>query len=134
VINQLTDKEGLDKAYAREDKLYVNGNTMHVAGTSYLQDVWDDFEIPFVNTAKAQRYIDADALLGQNPQVSNLVGHSLGGSSVLELQKNHGEKPFKTNVYGTPAASFTTPDNKDNHRYRNYGDPISAFDRGAESK
>ena len=46
-----------------------------------------------------QRYVDADDLLGQNPQVSNLVGHSLGGSSVLELQKNHGEKRFKTNVY-----------------------------------
>jgi hypothetical protein len=56
---------------------------MCVAGTSYLQDVWDDLKIPFVKMAKAQRYIDADALLGQNPQVSNLVGHSLGGSSVL---------------------------------------------------
>jgi hypothetical protein len=83
VINQLTDKEGLDKAYARAEKLYVNGDTMDVAGTSHLQDVWDDLKIPFVKTAKAQRYIHADALLGQNPQVSNLVGHSLGGSSVL---------------------------------------------------
>ena len=49
VMNQLTDKEGLDKAYAREDKLYVHGNTMYVAGTSYWQDVWDDLKIPFVN-------------------------------------------------------------------------------------
>ena len=47
LINQLTDKEGLDKAYARADKLYVNGNTMYVAGTSYVQDVWDDLKIPF---------------------------------------------------------------------------------------
>jgi hypothetical protein len=133
VMNQITDKEGLDMAYATEEKLYINGNTMYVAGTSYLQDFWDDLKIPFVKTARAQRYIDADALLGQNPQVSNLVGHSLGGSSVSELQKNHGERTFKTNVYGTPAASFTTPDNKDNHRYRNYGDPISAVDRGVES-
>jgi pimeloyl-ACP methyl ester carboxylesterase len=133
VINQITDKEGLDKAYAREEKLFVNGNTMYVAGTSYLQDVWDDLKIPFVKTAGAQRYKDADTLLAQNPQVSNLVGHSLGGSSVFELQKNHREKTSKTNVYGTPAASFTTPDKENNHRSRNYGDPISAFDRGAES-
>jgi hypothetical protein len=132
VMNQLTDKEGFDKAYAREDKLYVHENTMYVAGTSYWQDVWDDLKIPCVKTAMAQRFIDADALLGQNPQVSKLVGHSLGGSSVLKLQKNHGEKTFKTNVYGTPAASFTTPDNADNYRYRNYGDPISMSDRGAE--
>ena len=91
VMRALTDKEGLDKAYARADKLFVNGDTMYVAGTSYWQDVWDDLKIPFNKTSQAQRYKDADALLGQNPQVANLVGHSLGGASVLELQKNHGK-------------------------------------------
>ena len=106
---------------------------MYVVGTSYLQDVWDDLKIPFNKTAQAQRYKDADALLGKNPQIANLVGHSLGGSSVLELQKNHGEQTFKTNTYGAPAASLTRPDNVNNHRYRNYGDPISIFDRGAQS-
>ena len=133
VMQQLTDKEGLDKAYATTEKLYVHGNTMYVAGTSYWQDVWDDLKIPFNKTKEAQRYKDADALLGKNPQISNLVGHSLGGASVLELQKNHSEKTFKTNTYGAPAASITRPDNVDNHRYRNYGDPISIFDRGAQS-
>ena len=134
VFEQLTDKQGLDKATAAHDKVYVHGNTMYVAGTSNLQDVWDDFKIPFGKTSQAQRYKDADALLAKNPQVSNLVGHSLGGATVLEMQKNHGDKTFKTNTYGAPAVSFTTPDNKDNHRYRNYGDPISIFDRGAESR
>ena len=42
VMNPLTDKEGLEKAYALVDKVYVHGDTMYVAGTSYLQDVWDD--------------------------------------------------------------------------------------------
>jgi hypothetical protein len=134
VIKAITDKEGLDKAYARADKLFVNGDTLYVAGTSYWQDVWDVLKIPFNKTAEAQRYKDADGLLGKNPQIVNLVGHSLGGSSVLELQKNHAEKTFKTNTYGAPAASMTTPDNVNNHRYRNYGDPISMFDRGAESR
>ena len=50
------------------------------------------------------------------------------------MQKNHGDKTFKTNTYGAPTVSFKSPDNKDNHRYRNYGDPISIFDRGAESR
>ena len=133
IMQQLTDKEGLDKAYATTEKLYVNGDTMYVAGTSYLQDVWDDLKIPMKQTKNAQRYKDADALLEKNPQIANMVGHSLGGSAVLELQKNHGEKTFKTNTYGAPAASITRPDNVDNHRYRNYGDPVSIFDRGAES-
>ena len=134
VMRALTDKEGLDRAYAQADKLYVNGDTMYVAGTSYWQDVWDDLKIPFNKTAQAQRYKDADALLANNSQVTNLVGHSLGGASVLELQKNHGERTFKTNTYAAPVVSFTTPDNKNNHRYRNIGDPISMFDRGAEKR
>ena len=134
VMRALTDKEGLDRAYARADKLYVNGDTMYVAGTHYWQDVWDDLKIPFNKTAQAQRYKDADALLAQNDQVKNLVGHSLGGASVLELQKNHSERTFKTNTYAAPVVSLTRPDNKDNHRYRNYGDIISIFDRGAESR
>ena len=129
----LTDKAGLDKATAARDKVYVHGNTMYVAGTSSLRDVWDDFKIPFGKTAHTQRYKDADALLAKNPHVSNLVGHSLGGAAVLELQKNHGDKTFKTNTYGAPTMTLKSPDNKDNHRYRNYGDPISFFDRGAES-
>ena len=35
IMQQLTDKEGLDRAYATTEKLYVHGNTMYVAGTSY---------------------------------------------------------------------------------------------------
>ena len=132
-IKAITDKEGLDRATAAADKLYVNGDTMYVAGTSNLQDVWDDFKIPFGKTAEAQRYKDADALLGKNSQVSNLVGHSLGGAAVLELQKNHTEREFKTNTYGAPVVSWTTPDRVNNNRYRNFGDPISIFDRGAQS-
>ena len=133
-INPLSIKEGLEKAYSLVDNVYVHGDTMYVAGSSYLRDAWDDFKIPFSQTAKAQRYIDADAMLAKNPQVKNLVGHSLGGSSVLELQKNHPETKFRTNTYGAPAASFKAPDNIENHRYRNYLDPVSMFDRGAESK
>jgi hypothetical protein len=107
---------------------------MYVAGTSSVQDAWDTLKIPFGKTEESQRYKDADVLLAQNPQVSNLVGHSLGGSAVLELQKNHGEKTFKMNVYNTPVNSITRPDNIDNHRYRNFGDPFSILDRQAETK
>jgi hypothetical protein len=133
VINPITDVEGLDRAYAAPEKLYVNGKTMYVAGTSNLRDVYDDLKIPVQQTFRAQRYKDADALLAKNPQVENLVGHSLGGASVLELQRNHVEKTYKTNVYGTPAMSFKSPDGKNNNRYRNYLDPVSASDRGAQS-
>jgi hypothetical protein len=34
IISAMTDKEGLDKACALENKVYVNGDTPYVAGTS----------------------------------------------------------------------------------------------------
>jgi pimeloyl-ACP methyl ester carboxylesterase len=129
-----TDKEGLDKAYASDNKIHVEGNTMYVAGASSAGDWLDTLKIPLGRTAEAQRYKDADALLSKNPQITNLVGHSLGGSSILELQKNHGEKTFSTNTYNAPVTSIVRPDNINNHRYRNFGDPFSALDRQAETK
>jgi hypothetical protein len=130
---RLSDKDGLDKVYSAGEKLHVQGDTLYVAGTSNVQDAWDTLKIPFGKTAEAQRYKDVDALLAQNPQVSNLVGHSLGGSAVLELQKNHGEKAFKTNTYNAPVNSITRPDNINHHRYRNFGDIFSVLDRQAET-
>ena len=54
IMQQLTDKEGLDKAYAQAEQLYVHGDTMYVAGTSYLQDVWDDLTIPWPRGMKTR--------------------------------------------------------------------------------
>ena len=68
-ISPITDREGLDKAYALPDKVFVNGDTLYVAGTSYLQDVWDDLKIPFSQTSKAQRYSDAETIMAKNPQI-----------------------------------------------------------------
>ena len=132
-ISPITDREGLDKAYALPGKVFVNGDTLYKVGTSYLQDVWDDLKTPFSQTSKAQRYSDAETMMAKNPQIKNMVGHSLGGSTVLELQRNHSDRTFKTNTYGAPVASLTKPDNQDNHRYRNWLDPVSAADKGATS-
>ena len=96
-------------------------------------DVWDDFKIPFHQTFRAQRYIDADRVLKNNPQVKNLVGHSLGGAVVLELQNGRPERTFTRDTYGAPEASIMRPDNEDNHRYRNFLDPVSFLDGGATS-
>ena len=54
-ISPITDREGLDKAYALPDKVFVNGDTLYVAGTSYLQDVWDDLKS---HSVKHQRLSD----------------------------------------------------------------------------
>jgi hypothetical protein len=132
-LRNISDREGLDRTTASSDKVYVYGDTLLVAGTRSWQDAWDDLKISFHQTGRATRYIDADRVLKNNPQIKNLVGHSLGGADVLELQNDHPEKTFKTDTYGAPEASITRPDNEDNHRYRNFLDPISILDGGASS-
>ena len=126
-IEPITDKAGLEKAYGRESKVYTNGDTLYIAGTSSIQDIWDDLKIPFKQTDKSLRYKNAAAALKANRDIANVVGHSLGGSVALELQKNFPERNFKSNTYGAPVLSITPADN----RFRNYFDPVSFLDQGA---
>jgi hypothetical protein len=128
-IEPITDKAGLEKAYGRESKLYTHGDTLYIAGTSSLQDVWDDLKIPFNQTDKSMRYRMAVAALKVNPDIMNVVGHSLGGSVALELQQNFPDRKFKSNTYGAPVFSISGADN----RFRNFFDPVSILDRGAKN-
>ncbi len=128
-IEPITDKAGLEKAYGREPKLYTHGDTLYIAGTSSLQDVWDDLKIPLNLTEQSMRYRKAASLLKVNPDIMNVVGHSLGGSVALELQKNFPDRKFKSNTYGAPVFSLSGADN----RFRNYFDPVSLLDRGAKN-
>jgi pimeloyl-ACP methyl ester carboxylesterase len=113
---------------------------MFVSGTKdFPQDHWDDLKIPFNLTAESLRYRNADQALKHNEllnpeqQITSLVGHSLGGSVVLEMQKQYPDRSFKTTTYGAPVKSITTPDNIDNKIFRNIGDPVYSLDRGATS-
>ncbi len=128
-INQITDREGLKEAYKRPSGLYINANTLYIAGTRDAQDVWDDLKIPVMQTSKALRYKNAVDLLKVNQDVSNIVGHSLGGATTLELQKNFKDKNYNVNTYGAPVLSLSKADD----RYRNHFDPVSMLDFGSQS-
>ena len=84
-LNQI----GLNKAYNNNNKIHVDGDTLFVAGTSNLKDVYDDVTgIPIWGSIKnSTRYTQAMDALDANPNITHLVGHSLGGSVALELQK-----------------------------------------------
>ena len=57
----MEDRTGLDKAYGLESESFVpEGDTLYVAGTKNLRDVWDDLKIPFGLTSWADRYEQAD--------------------------------------------------------------------------
>ncbi len=110
----------MHESYNRPTVLYIHGNTLYIAGTRDTQDVYDDLKIPFHQTDKALRHRNAVDLLKVNPDVSNTVGHSLGGATALELQKNFEDQNYNVNTYGATVASFTNSGN----RYRKNTTPL----------
>ena len=122
----LEDREGLQSAYQQGDS-YIRGDTMYVAGSHTATDWYDNFtKIPFWgDLRKGYRYGQADKMLKANPQVKNIVGHSMGGSVAHEMQRNYG---LRSVTYGAPSVSLG---GSGGERYRNRYDPFSFFDRGS---
>ena len=112
---------------------------MIVSGTKdFPHDAWDDVSnIPLQTTYNSIRYINADKALTNNDslctddKLTSMVGHSSGGSVVLEMQKQYPDIYVQTSTYRAPLISMTTPDSIDNTSFRTYDDPISMVDRGA---
>ena len=128
--NHKQNAKGLNTAYGTNKKLYIKDKTMFIAGTSNLQDAWDDLKIPLHLTRFSQRYQDADNLLNKNPQVKHLVSHSLGGAVGLELAERHPEMPLDNTTYGAPLLQLGGQKYK---RFRHPMDPISMMDGGAHT-
>ena len=88
-------------------------------------------------TCNSIRYINDDKALTNNDSLytddtlTSIVGHSSGGSVVLEMRKQYPYIYLQTTTYRAPLISMTTPDSIDNTSFRTYDDPISMFDRGA---
>ena len=97
----------------------------------YYQDMWDDLKIPLGLTRYSQRYQEAEKMLKDNPQITNVVGHSLGGSVALQIASDHKETNIFTTTYGAPVASSSL---QYGNRFRAFGDPVSMFDNGAITK
>ena len=91
----IADNEGLRRAYSLPNRIYVNGDRMYVAGTTWtddrsiskpplytmllkglfpqtipenfsLNDAFDDLKIPTFKTQDIQRYKDAEQVLKDN--------------------------------------------------------------------
>ena len=133
-ITPLRDADGLSRAYDRESNIYIHGDTIYLAGTTNMQDVWDDVSKVTTNrVAQSAKYKNAAMILEKNPQVVNIVGHSLSGSVSVDLQRDFPERNYKIHTYGAPLMKMSGPDNINQKRFRSYLDPVSMFDRGAKS-
>ena len=112
----VSDSEGLTKAYNSDTNVYVNGDTLYIAGTKTLKE-WRQnvvygliplLEWRSIDASKHDRYHDAVKALLENPNVKHLVGHSLGGLVILELHKAFPR--YTGRIYGTPYIDPTARD------------------------
>ena len=130
VYNKISEAEGLEKAYAHGD-YFIHGKTMYVAGSHTKKDWYDDVtKVPgWGDLRQSTRYQAAEKALKENPQVSHVVGHSLGGSVALQLEQDHPNQIKTSRTYGAPVLDAWKGGNPE--RYRHYGDPVSVLDRSA---
>lgn len=114
---------GINAAYASPSGVVVRQGVMYIAGTRTVGDWFRNVAIPLHMTSRLPRYHHAEAQLAG---VQRVVGHSMGGSVALELQKAHPE--LQSTTYGAPVVSARPS----RDRVRDYLDPISVFDLGAK--
>jgi hypothetical protein len=129
----ITDSEGLRRAYDHGD-YYIHGKTMFIAGSHTQRDWFDDVtKIPVWGDLRdSERYQKVQTKFEELDQIDTVVGHSLGGSVALELQKNYTDRKLKSRTYGAPVMDLLGSEAENVDRYRNWLDPVSVFDRGAK--
>ena len=132
---KLEDRAGLKNAYDSPSGLYVTGKTLFVSGTtgkngSITRDILDDLiHLPSRSAENTEKYKDAIKMLEKNPQITRLVGHSLGSAVTNTLNQNFPNK-YETTTYATPAVKPKRKGKQNpKHRdWRNPNDVVSALD------
>ena len=129
------DEQGLVNAYndMTSTGVYYDPNTRteYVKGSVTKRDWLDDFtKVPFWgDTRDSERYQQAESayndLQASGHPVDRVVGHSLGGSVALQLQKD--KHIPKSRTFGAPVFDLAGS----GERYRHPLDPVSVLDRGA---
>ena len=134
--NKISNTQGIKIAYDKDNKIFVKDNKMYIGGTvsavNWLENLT---KLPFGvlgGVRDMERYINAKEVLRNNPQITELVGHSQAGPVVLTLAKDFPDRNLKTRTYNSPTFSLGFNPNTEQHkRFRKVGDVVSAFDGGA---
>ena len=117
--------------------MYKTGKTLYISGTtgkdgSITRDILDDLiHLPSRSAERTEKYKDAIKMLEQSPEITRLVGHSLGSAVANTLDQNFPNR-FETTVYATPAVKPKRKQGEKQdprHRdFRNPNDPVSMLD------
>ena len=115
--------------------MYKTGKTLYISGAtgkdgSITRGILDDLiHLPSRGAERTEKYKDAIKILEQSPEITRLVGHSLGSAVANTLDQSFPNK-YETTVYATPAVKPKRKGKQDpKHRdYRNPNDPVSVLD------
>ena len=136
--SNLTDAQGLSRAYGNGKGFYIDGDKMYVAGTfgkgtfgGAVNDILADVGLPFKMTKYSQRYKDTSTALDENHEVKHLITHSLGSSVGAQITKDYPERELTLTTYGAPFISRRSKITDDYINFRSILDPVSIADRGA---
>ena len=136
--SNLTDAQGLSRAYGNGKGFYIDGNKMYVSGTfgkgtfgGAVDDILADVGLPFKMTKYSQRYKDTSTALDENNEVKHLITHSLGSSVGAQITKGYPERELTLTTYGAPFISRRSKITDDYTDFRSILDPVSIADRGA---
>ena len=136
-LQDISDEEGLKRAYDTKDGLYQHYNKLFISGTKDPIDFVDDLKLPFDDTLNmTTRGRTADKYYRSHHEIDTVIGHSLGGAVALSLEKQYkkeGNNPYgiiQSKTFGSPTVSANFTNNNPN-RIRYFGDPISALDFGS---
>lgn len=124
---QITDVEGLDKAYGRGyHNLYRHNNTLFVSGTHVTnpKDYYYDVTIPIGQLKNTKRYRQVENLIRLYPEIDTLVGHSLGAAIVTDITLRYPQIK-QARAYGSP----TIKSHPKIQYFRHHGDPVSISNR-----
>ena len=133
---RISNTQGIKMAYDRGNKIYVRDNKMYIGGTTSMTNWLENLtKLPFGvlgGVRDMERYIEAERILKENPQINELVGHSQAGVVALQLAKDFPERNLRTRTYNSPVFSLGFEQPSEQHkRFRNVGDVVSAFDGSA---
>ena len=131
----LEDRQGLKNAYDSPSGLYKVNKTLYISGTtgkdgSITRDILDDLiHLPSRNAENTEKYKDAIKMLEKSPEITRIIGHSLGAAVVNTLDQNFPNR-FETTTYATPAVKPKRKGKQNpKHRdWRNPNDPVSVLD------
>ena len=111
-LQGISDEEGLNRAYNTKDGLYQHYNKLFIAGTKDPVDMVDDLKLPFDDTLnKTTRGRTADKHYRSHHESDTVIGHSLGSSVALALEKQYkkeGNNPYgiiQPKSFGSPTVS-----------------------------